>query len=1247
MYNRQSLYRNSQESVSSNALAAAAAMGKAMSPNGREVDRSKIPFYNAPSKGASMTNLSRSSSLTKKTSSPSRRSSMYVTPSNQKGQELQHKEKNPSRRNTVIRYSSSQQNHTTMSRRTSSLPSDRHHSITNRSQERDVQHAFHEFGGPQTMSPNSHILNSQPVRTMKKYIPGPHGLIAVEVPIDDELKRRKRGSYSLTSNTSHLKRSGSNQNLRTRVSSETLNRGSYQRTSSLYNSKEKIASSQRTNSLRNPKESASTSRTNSLRNSKEATSSQRTNSLRNSKESTPSHRTSSLHHPKESTPSHKQQPATITKKKIQPTSTNANDKINPPVLKPQQNKTLNKSQLIQQRQQPKQSHHDHSESLIQTTKEVSTQAKPLIEPVSMIESSMPEETELELENENLSVVGEQETPSNVELNTLLEETNELAERLHDNVSIGSSIDHSIYGNSEIKEPERNQTFESTVVTSPTDNEATPQSDNEAKPQTENEMTEITADDTIDNTANDDKSSELNIYPFGPKEGEEEEKLVEQELSDSHVKRNLNADNENVSRANRSVTSSFYDDDEGIANGTHSFNTDVSYISELKYNDKQDKNILTEEQIQPIILSDESFESNNENMATDKDETIEEVSTIDNETTDHVETAESGKSNDEENVTENTDDILKDDPKKLTPEMEKKELEALGLQVVDNPYLDDEESQSEEIRDGSSEYMTTEENPVKTPVEATHPIPPPMSPKRHREGVHPVNNSGQNKEPSVVGATKNTVNLPKVTPAIKLQPATSSKNNDSSASPSNTRTTMADYLRSANPYLNKKNTPPSKLQSKKTTKSPTKTTQSTSTRKQVSSPVNKNSTIKSPIKSPTKAASSRQELKPPPKLSLGNTPIKSALKKTHSNSSGNPPYDHKSTNSAYLSLTTAENTRLNAQMSMENLVSRKSSVKKPNRPQSMVAQPTQKISSPVTKEIKKKPAATFERQSSIARNSKIENKATPSRRHSKIERSKPSQNRESMIEKTAKQMAQDPKMNSILYPAEPIPKKSSFEKLRPEQDHLGFKSMSLRAGMTNETEYEQNSMSTKFHQTENTPSYPITQQQRAQQLQPLTSSMGPSGGSGWTSRFQDSDSDDDFKPPSINNGSGRGRSGSMNGTSPSKQKSNGFSLFKSKKHHDSQEMPQQHQYQPPPQQQHAQISSPLGTKFSKTSLRAASAMEQSPSQGNPGLRSQQRMHSDSQHPSAYRSGSNDNGDNDDHKKSNKFGNKLKKIFGRNK
>lgn len=1235
MYNRQSLYRNSQESVSSNALAAASALGKAMSPNGREVDRSKIPFYNGPSKVASMTSLSRSSSMTKKISSPSRRSSMYITPSDRKvqeqqQQEQQQKEKTSNRRSSVMRNSSLQQKHTSMSRRASSLPSDKHHSITNRSQERDAQHTFHEFGGPQTMSPNSNILNSQPVRTMKKYIPGPHGLIAVEVPIDDEVKRRKRGSYSLTSNTSHLKRSGSvNQNLRTRVSSETLNRGPYQRTSSLYNSKEKNASSQRTNSLRNSRESTSTSRTSSLRNTRETISTSRTISHRNLEESTSSK---------------KQQPVTTTKRNIQPISSNTDNKTNIPVSKSQQNQASIKSQPKQQRQQPKQSHHEKPESIKHVPKSlpatITAQDKPPSELVSMIESSMPEETEFELENENLSVVEEQETGSNIELNELLEENNVLAERLHNNVSIASSIDRQYYKDSKVKEPERNQKLESTAVIPQTDN---------------SEVTEITADDTIDNTANDDKSSELNIYPFGPKKGEEgEEEHVETKPSESLVNKNIQVDKENISNANRSVTSSFYDDDEGIANDTHSLNTDVSYISELEYDDKQKSNVLTEEHIQPIVLSDKSFESNNENETTDKDEIIKEVLSEDNETTDHVDIADIANSKVEEDATEGVEDILKNNPMKLTPEMEKEEIEALGLQAVDNPYLDDDDDdlQTEEIRDGSSEYMTTEENPVKTPEEPSHPIPPPMSPKRHREGAHPVPSNVHNVEQVPVATPKSTVSSTKITPAIQHQHASSPKHKDSSVSHSNNKTTMADYLRSANPYLNKKSALPSEHQSNKTSKSPTKTTHSTPAKKQVSSPVANSNKIKSPIKSPTKTTSSHKDLKPPPKLSLGNTPIKSALKKTPSNGSGNSPYDHTSANSAYLSLTTAENTRLNAQMSMENLVSRKSSVKKSNRPQSMVAQPTQRTSSSVPREVKKKPAsaATFERQSSMARNSKIENKSVPSRRHSKIECSKPTQNRESIIEKTAKQMAQDTKMNSILYPAEPIPKKSSFEKLRPEQDHLGFKSMSLRAGMTNETEYEQNTMSTKFHQTEHTPSYPVTQQQRNQQLQPLTASMGPGGGSGWTSRFNDSDSDDDFKPPSNNTGSGRGRSSSINGSSPTKPKSNGFSLFKSKKHHDTQEIPQQqqhHSHHQQQQQQHAQMSSPLGTKFSKTSLRATSAMEQSPLDTKSGLRSQQRMHSDSQYVSSYRTGSNDQGDNDEHKKSNKFGNKLKKIFGRNK
>lgn len=1150
MYKRQSVYRNPQESVSSNALAAASTLGKAMSPNGREVDHSKIPFYNAPSKIASMTNLSRTSSMTKKSSpSPGRRSSMYVSSTT-----TESKEQNKQKKRIIVRSPSLQQKHNSISRRASSLPSDRHHSITsNKSMERDAQHTFQEFGGPQSMSPNS--FNSQPIRTMKKYIPGPHGLIAVEVPIDDDMKRRQRGSYSLTSNHHYLKRSSSvNQHLRNRVSSDNLNRGS-QRTSSIHNSSSHKPS---TNTTTNTTTTTTT---------------------------------------------------TITKRRI-PSSTNSNNKTNIPKSKSHQNVT---SKQTKKSPQPTRIHRETkpestthvARSLPSATTTTTTHRalhKPPREPVPMIESSMPEETELELENEQL--VTEQETSSKIELNELLEENIELAEQLHNNVSIASSI-----GQESHQEPEHNQTFDSIIVTPPVHTESDHTTDSFVKD-------------------NDDKS-ESSVQPYESKESDEE-RLLEKETLGTHVNKILQVENENFARANRSVTSSFYDDDEGV--GNDSFNTDVSHVSELEYDDHQDNDVdRTEEQIQPIVLSDKSFASNNENT------TVEDVIPKNNETGDYGETEDKeGK----EDKMESVENILENHLEKLTPEMEKKEMEALGLQLVDNPYLNDEgdDSQLEEIRDGSSDYVTTEEDHVKTPEEPTHPIPPPMSPKRHREGVHPVNNNTHDKEQGLATISKNTVDS-----IDKPQHITSPKNTDSTSSHVNSRITMADYLRSANPYLNKKDEKPQKPPSKQTTK----IVQSTPAKKKTTSPVKKTNPIKSPIKSPTKIVASHQDLKPPLKLSQGGTPIKSALKKTRSNSSGNSPYDHTSTNSAYLSLTTAENTRLNAQMSMENLVPRKGSIKKFKRPQSMVTQPTQRTSAPVAKEIKKKPAAApVERKPSTLRNSRTENKASPARRQSKIERSRPAQNRESLIENTAKQMAQDSRMSSILYPVEQIPKKSSFEKLRPEADHMGFKSLSLRGGITNEIEYEQNSMSNKFRQSEAAPSYPINQQQRTQQMQPLTASMGPgSGTAGWTSRFQDSDSDDDFFPPSNNNGGGRGISGSMNGASPSKSKGNGFSLFRSKKHYDSQENPQQQQYQQ--SQQYAPVSSPLGTKFSKTSLRTASAVEQSPLHAKSGLGSQQRIHSDPQPASAYRSGSNNNGDGDDHKKSNKFGTKLKKIFGRKK
>ncbi|ONH80759.1 Eisosome protein SEG2 [Saccharomyces cerevisiae] len=173
-----------QES-SPDALAAAAAIGNALSYNGRTVDKSKIPQYNQSftSRTTSIAGINRYTML-----SNSRTNSRML-----------------SMNGNVRQYS----------KRTSSLPNQGHKNTSNNSAGRrqhraheDAETTFREFGGKQSSkvlnissstgqnskSRTTSLGNSgSTIRTIKKYIPGPRGLMTVEVPVEIEPPR-----YSLS-----------------------------------------------------------------------------------------------------------------------------------------------------------------------------------------------------------------------------------------------------------------------------------------------------------------------------------------------------------------------------------------------------------------------------------------------------------------------------------------------------------------------------------------------------------------------------------------------------------------------------------------------------------------------------------------------------------------------------------------------------------------------------------------------------------------------------------------------------------------------------------------------------------------------------------------------------------------------------------------------------------------------------------------------------------------------------------------
>ena len=289
-----------------------------------------------------------------------------------------------------------------------------------------------------------------------------------------------------------------------------------------------------------------------------------------------------------------------------------------------------------------------------------------------------------------------------------------------------------------------------------------------------------------------------------------------------------------------------------------------------------------------------------------------------------------------------------------------------------------------------------------------------------------------------------------------------------------------------------------------------------------------------------------------------TPIKSAMKKTSTPSADQSKayVDDSPALHAYLSLTTAENTRLNAQITGdEPQPVRQTGPRKMVRPQSMISS-IQRKNVPTGKALEQR---RIKRHSSIER-STSQSKVMPNRRlagtntsmnakqssNSQIARPTPISTRQatkhlSMIsrkpqaakpatraamlshkmseERNTQQdglnsralelVKKEMDLNAILYPMEPLEKKSSFQKSHHTDSGVAFKHMSLR---------DQAFMSSGSLITE----------------QPSNGEHGRS--SNWASRFHDSDSDDErpLRKMGIN---------TKSETRP--KKSSSFSLFKSR------------------------------------------------------------------------------------------------------
>ncbi|QLL30589.1 hypothetical protein HG536_0A04070 [Torulaspora globosa] len=409
-----------------------------------------------------------------------------------------------------------------------------------------------------------------------------------------------------------------------------------------------------------------------------------------------------------------------------------------------------------------------------------------------------------------------------------------------------------------------------------------------------------------------------------------------------------------------------------------------------------------------------------------------------------------------------------------------------------------------------------------------------------------------------------------------------------------------------------------------------------------------------------------------------SPMKSALKKTNTQSSAASSIYSESSpaNQAYLSLTTAENTRLNAKLaSSENLVQRQNS-KHQTRPYSVANPPNYGSTSPSPRESAKakrhstvQKSAGENRQFAYRPNSEqTTNHATAAARTSTsinkarkdFVKRKPFEhinNKNDMTKKENRKSKEVP--DSVLYPKEPPQKRSSFEKIRNQEVHLGFKKLSLRDEKMLEADFDQNNYTNGSRS-----GIPTTPKKQNAALSSQEANLAFLEKSGWKSRFHDSDSDDDSMPFTGSSQTKQATSIGTHSEGPAGA-SKGFSLFKNKGKAQNGTTAMQQPAQPPFMEGEASLSNAtpnkVNKKWSKLSLRSSSTTDAYDSKSeslNKSAAQEKRYHSNSKVEGfdhggmkARTTGENllapSDGNNQAVKKKKTFGTKLKKLFGREK
>jgi len=1320
-------YRVPEKPMDSSALAAASALGRALHPDGKTVDHSKLPIYNQPSRSASARNLNRPKSTVVVTPQSSKRYSTSnnnsITTSTQRHSSLTnttlnngrtktitqsrtnsvHAESKPqSRTRSITRTAQRQQQSPQIKKstsasnlrdyhRSSSLPTKMNGSDITKKQQHDANTAFADFGDPQFVDALD-TIPSHPIkiRTVKKYIPGPNGLISIEVPVNEPTVYEHHNMIPKKSSRSSLKMSQS-------VHTD-LNTNNIKNSSSIHSKpKSKIKrSSSMHYSLKTDQDHGlhsmielDTGATHKVRrhehksNDKLAAHSKRAASLTN-RTKNPRHTNiieTSMPEENETTP------PVVTSINEKPKSTsryNSLGKAN--------SKGLAKKHNVQSYQEKAcTTVSKEKQQILSDTSKISKQKKQsdfsndfsdfadnsLITNYDMVRPIV-------LEDDDISVIK----------NDFQDKTISAAEKeeVADNLLISQDESY-------IKDSEEIISDHEVDNAEPTTLEHVLEDKQESEAVKKNEAS---VSDGEDNTQSKEQINNKDLNVLENNDHTNDETVVD----------DINIANESNKISSTGTLT------ENVSEPTVTINEPLSNIQkDEKYEISQSiKDIDTAVK----IGSGEIIESTSD-MEVDVRDKDEKPKDDEIELGDHQTTSEKTGDITKEHIVE-LPDIDQNKRSSIVPETPT----SLSMNDFHTPTLTTPSEVTTPPSDTSA-YESTEDdinlrNSVEDIIESMDTIDVELGDNldvsldanKHlsRKTANNVSDNINNSESSTIlkkeekshatYITNITENKTKEPKEVKTNKHPERKPTAEKASPKKNETkNLAHHLRSANPYLT---IPPKSSKRLEDKLKNDKRKEINDKRQSILSKKEGSSHTSSNLES-----ISRDTLEvPKPKLTKTVTPIKSALKNNpNARSNSSSVYsDYSPAEGAYLSLTTAENTRLNANIP-ETFTppKRQNTSKRYTRPRSMVARVNQRSSSPTPKEkTRLNRNSTIERHSSQIRNSQMNaysnehiTKSTlstsqsvkaaslainPSNKiqHPMKENDKNSKagttvknrketngvtsnedptirkvtrnNRTSKIATTsaAANNRIDPTMVGVLYPREPPQKKSSFEKLRTNDAHLGFKKMSLRDESIMKDNQQENNKGELLQDGE-------------VEENNIVSNLLKSGG--WTSRFQDSDDDDDFSEKLS------GSKGSSKLSSPSKETktrlTNGFSMFKGKQTSDNTEQNHHSNYHVhPPHSINMQRSvstpnNPMNNdqyKSKNGSLQPVDPSCANSVQYYPNQTQQRNVNNDRRVYSSNVQNSNigrmsertltkvDNGD-DSNKKQGRFGKKLKKIFGRKK